>query len=334
MAGSSGNAAACCCLAAAVLVAASLGLSAAGRRVPPIAGSASDGQAPGQAPTFSSRTEAVRIDALVTENGRPVTGLQPGDFEVRDNGVPQQVDLMSFDRVPLTVIFTFDVSESVEGQRLADLRRAARAVLNGLKGEDQAALVTFNALVVRACETTTEHERIAAALEQVTTGGGTSLVDAVYAAMTLGAADTSRVLMIAFSDGLDISSWLAPESVVRAARQSDLVAYVVTTGGKGAQPFQERARAEYEDGMKRALDSRRFLEHVADVTGGQVFDLDSTRDLEGAFARILAEFRQRYLISYVPRSVSKEGWHKIEVSIKGRRGAAVRARSGYYAGGR
>jgi VWFA-related protein len=326
MAPSSGTAPACC-LAAVVLIAASLGLSAAGLRAPAVAGGPSDGQAP----TFSARTEAVRIDALVTENGRPVLGLQPGDFQVRDNGVPQQVDLVSFDRVPLTVIFTFDVSESVEGQRLADLRQAAQSVLNGLKVEDQAALVTFSAIVVRACEATVEHGRVGAALERLKTGGGTALVDAVYAGMTLGAADTSRAVMIVFSDGLDIVSWLAPEPVIRAARRSDVVVYAVTTGGKGPRPSQERARAEYEDGMKRVLDSWRFLKEVADVTGGTVFDLDSTRDLAGVFGRILAEFRQRYLVSYAPRGVSRDGWHNVEVTIRGRRSATVKARSGYQA---
>ena len=37
--------------------------------------------------TFTSRIEAVRVDVLVTENGRPVQGLTPADFEVLDNGV-------------------------------------------------------------------------------------------------------------------------------------------------------------------------------------------------------------------------------------------------------
>jgi Ca-activated chloride channel family protein len=65
------------------------------------------------------------------------------------------------------------------------------------------------------------------------------------------------------------------------------------------------------------------------ATGGAVFEVTASRDLGAAFTRILAEFRQRYLLSFVPRSKSRDGWHKLEVSIKGRRGLTVKARSGY-----
>ena len=51
-----------------------------------------------QRPTFSARVETVRVDALVTENGQPVPGLGPADFEVFDNGVRQDVELVSFEQ--------------------------------------------------------------------------------------------------------------------------------------------------------------------------------------------------------------------------------------------
>src|SRR6185295_11972252 len=54
--------------------------------------------------TFSSRVEAVRVDVLMTDNGQPVRGLGLPDFEVRDNGVLQQVDLVSFEQIPLNVV--------------------------------------------------------------------------------------------------------------------------------------------------------------------------------------------------------------------------------------
>jgi hypothetical protein len=47
------------------------------------------------------------------------------------------------------------------------------------------------------------------------------------------------------------------------------------------------------------------------------------------FLGILDEFRQRYLVSYSPRGVAGDGWHQLEVRIKGRRGVAVKARAGY-----
>jgi hypothetical protein len=74
-----------------------------------------------------------------------------------------------------------------------------------------------------------------------------------------------------------------------------------------------------------------FLKNLGEVTGGAVFEIESTKDLSQTFLRILAEFRQRYLLSFQPRGVSTTGWHRLEVRVKGRRGT-VRARAGYEAG--
>jgi hypothetical protein len=66
-----------------------------------------------QTPTFSSRLEVVRVDVLVTEDGRPVHGLKPADFDIRDEGVPQTVDIVSFEEIPLNVVLAMDISDSV-----------------------------------------------------------------------------------------------------------------------------------------------------------------------------------------------------------------------------
>ena len=76
--------------------------------------------------TFTSRIEAVRVDVLVTENGRPVQGLTPDDFEVLDNGVRQRVDLASFEQIPLNVVLALDMSASLQGLRLGHLQTAGK----------------------------------------------------------------------------------------------------------------------------------------------------------------------------------------------------------------
>jgi len=62
-----------------------------------------------QQPTFSSRVEAVRVDVLVKDRGQIVRGLGPQDFEVRDEGVLQEVDIVRLEQIPLNVILGLDV---------------------------------------------------------------------------------------------------------------------------------------------------------------------------------------------------------------------------------
>jgi Ca-activated chloride channel family protein len=245
--------------------------------------------------TFSSRIEAVRVDVLVTDNGQPVRGLGPADFEIRDNGVVQQIDLVSFDQAPLNAVLALDMSDSVAGERLDRLRAAGNAVLAGLKPADQSALVTFSHVV-----------QLGAGLSRAAGTGNTALFDGTYAGITVGGTDAGRALLIVFSDGLDTSSWLTADKVLDAARRSDVIVYAVSV---------------------RSPTKPDFLRDLTSLTSGRLFEVEKTEGLEAVFVGILEEFRHRYLVSYTPRGVSAEGWHTLDVRVK--RKAVVRARPGY-----
>ncbi len=272
---------------------------------------AAGGPAGQQAPTFSSRVEAVRVDVLVTEGARPVRGLKPSDFEVTDNGVLQQVDLAAFDEIPLNVVLALDVSGSMVGEPLAELKAAGSAVVDHLARDDRAALVTFSHMVEVRSKLTGDRPAVLAALDASWSGGETSLVDAAQAAMVLGESDVGRALVVLFSDGVDTTSWLAPAAVIRGARRTDAVVYGVSAPGTGTTP--------------------KFLEDLCDTTGGRLLEVKSGDRLTSALLQVLQEFRQRYVISYTPRGVSRDGWHTLKVRVK-TRGALVRARPGYLAG--
>jgi len=263
-----------------------------------------------QQPTFSTRRDAVRVDALVTEGGKVVTGLGASDFEVRDNGVPQTVDLVSFQQIPLNVILALDTSASVSGDRLDDLQKACRALLDRLTKDDKAALLTFSNLVLLRERLTPEIARVRETLEDVAPFGETSLVDGTHAATLLAGDDGARNLLIVFSDGLDTASWLAPERVLDSARRADIVVYAASS---------------------REAEESKFLDDLGKLTGGGLIKIASTKDLSATFLRILDEFRNRYLLSYSPAGVTKDGWHRLEVRLKNRR-ASIRARAGYQAG--
>jgi hypothetical protein len=71
-----------------------------------MAGSRVGAQLPApQQPRFTVRTDAVQVDVLVTHKGRTVTGLTADDFEVRDEGVLQRVEVVASEASPLNIIY-------------------------------------------------------------------------------------------------------------------------------------------------------------------------------------------------------------------------------------
>jgi len=187
--------------------------------------------------SFSAKVEAVRVDVLVTDKGQPVRGLGPADFEIFDNGVPQQVDLVSFEQIPLNVILALDMSKSVAGERLDHLRTAGHALMDGLTKGDQAALVVFRDAVTLGTDLTPDAGVVRVALDHEEPDGDTALVDGSYAAMVLGESDVGRALLIVFSDGLDTASWLPADAVLDAAKRSDVVAYGVSVRSNAKPEF-------------------------------------------------------------------------------------------------
>jgi VWFA-related protein len=280
-------------------------------------------------PTFRTRTAGVRIDVLVTADERPVSGLTAKDFVVTDSGVAQEVEVSSLRDLPVDVIIVLDVSTSLREEGLKHLVRATDTLLASLQPRDRAGLVTFSQVVVIRAPLTPEHARVRSIVRDLKIEGTTSAIDAVFAGTTLQTADRSSLLLV-FSDGVDTASWLRPDQVLATVRRSAVVPYAVVVGeglGGIVDPrFQDtfKRRAADEEPFD-AVGS--FLRDLV-VTGGGVFlHAEDTRVLERRFAEALDSFRQRYVITYVPRGVEGAGWHPVSIKVNG--GHRVRARPGY-----
>ena len=126
-----------------------------------------------------------------------------------------------------------------------------------------------------------------------------------YLGLSTASDDSSRALMLLFSDGFDTASFLTGEAVVDAAKRSNAVVHAV----------QFRPDP--------------FLGRLAEITGGRTWSAQSDRQLEELFGRVLDEMRARYLLTYTPAGPQKPGWHQIKVSLKGARGDVI-AKQGYF----
>ena len=247
------------------------------------------------------------MDVLVTDGHAPIAGLTARDFELRDNGVLQRVEVVDAANVPINAVLTLDTSASITGRRRSDLVSAGEALLDGLKPADRAGLTTFNHAVTPRMALTSDFGSVRSALQGIAPVGQTSVMDGVYVALTSTLDQSGRFLIVVCTDGADTTSWLQPSEVLDAAKRANGVIYAVTA-----------ADAKRSDALK----------DLADATGGQVLQVKSSNELRAAFQRILTEFRSRYVLAYSPEGVPIGGFHRLEIAVPKRR-ATVKARTGY-----
>jgi Ca-activated chloride channel homolog len=263
-------------------------------------------------PGFTARAAglAVALAPIVTDrSGRYVLGLQKEDFSVFDDGRPQRIE--TFDTVdsPLAAILVLDVSASMQ-PKIDEAARAARAFVGALKPDDRVGLFTFNSAIVGRLDLTRDRPKILAAIDAATPDGETALYDAIAAALRHLSSIPQRKAVVVFTDGEDNRSRFSVDQVIELARGSEVSIFCVAEG-----------EANSEESVK-------FLERLANETGGRAYEIGQIRKLSAAFGAIVQELRSQYFLTYTPTNRRPHSWHTVEV--RGNRpGLVVRAKKSY-----
>ncbi len=170
----------------------------------------------------------VMIDATVKTKGGKIMGdLKKEDFELREDGVPQNLRIFSRDELPLNVALVLDLSDSI-GPFLGPLRDAANAALSSLKPEDEVALFTFSTEAELRVPFTTDKTKIAEQINAFKVGGATNINDGIFvpAKYLLTAPNKGRRVIILISD--DVATYSGGEGtrdIVTELIASDAVLY-------------------------------------------------------------------------------------------------------------
>ncbi len=280
-----------------------------------------------QQPTFRASVDVVKVDASVSRSGEHVEGLTAQNFEVFDNGVKQKITNVAIAQVPLEVYLVLDLSGSVQGEALAQLKRAANALVDGLVPADRVALLTFAKTVTVQQELTSNFQAFKAALAEATPSGNTALYDAVLKAISMRQPKDNRAIVVVFTDEGDNASSSTKKDAVDAAERSDVTGYGVL-----APASQPTGIGVGMGGMGMSAPQFQlgFLRALADGTGGRVFRASPRIPLEDLFEMVLDDARSRYVLTYSPDKTTP-GWHKLNVKLVGAKGD-VTARRGYFVG--
>jgi VWFA-related protein len=294
---------------------------------------------------FKSNVDGIIIPVSVTAGNHPALNLTAADFELRDNGVVQEIQRVDSEKVPLDLTLLLDLSASVDGPQLRRLKTAVSDTASLLKRDDRIRLVAISQVLREVFGLRPRGG--AMPLEMLAAEGATSLYDGLAATMMRPSETGRRQLIVAFTDGRDSTSIIEAATAAEIARLSESVVDVVVPANPSGPDAAARRLSQRSSGLDsiigenvvmgakgpavRAPDDPAIvaLTGIVKPTGGQVFLLDANDSVSRGFRAMLEEFRASYVLQYVPRDVVAEGWHEVTVTIKNHGKYDVRSRKGY-----
>jgi Ca-activated chloride channel family protein len=256
--------------------------------------------------------------------GRFVSGLKKNAFTVYDESQEQEISFFSDDDTPISVGILFDVSGSMNGEKIQKARQALSKFIGTSHPNDEYFLIAFNKRAQLLLDRTRNGEAVIDKLQMVQPKENTALYDAVY----LGTERVQRGshqkrALIIISDGQDNNSRYTFSDVRKQLKESDVSVYAI--GILGGSDLSGA------DGIR----GQAYLDELTSVTGGRSFYPQTNLELDEIFERIALELRHQYSIGYKPANFVNDGkWRKLKVKVKPPRGLPrlfVRSKEGYYA---
>jgi len=306
-------------LSRALLAAAAIGLGVVtvAAQQPP-APPARQTPAPPGGPTFRTTTQIVPLVVTVTEaDRRLVPNLERDDFQVFDNGVPQELTFFRNETTPFTCVVMLDTSASMTGS-LDLLKAAAEQFLLRLLPIDKCQVGAFNDKIQLSGRFTGDRDDLIGSLADLQYGNPTRLYDAVETSLNELKEVEGRRVVLVFTDGDDTFSKIGGGTVLDRATADETMIYAI-----GLQ-------SEFFNGMRMTRSKPdRSLKKFAEETGGGYFELTKTADLAPTFTRVAQELHSQYVMGFAPKALDGRV-HKLEVRVN-RPGMTARARKSYVA---
>jgi tight adherence protein B len=227
------------------------------------------------------------IPPAISENGRPVAGLQ-------------EQNLGSVKAIAALI----DRSQSMRGKPLADAIAAARAFVRAKQAADELSVIAFGSRPLTMSPFSTVRLDADEPLSRLKpdTARGTALYDAIAsAAHQLKSNPLPGRVIIVLTDGADNASKATIDQAIAAARDANAAVYAIGIEGAGFTSDP--------------------LVQISGATGGQYYGAASTSKLASVYGTIAQTLKRTWRVSYVTAARPGDRIH-VTASIYGHGTAA------------
>ncbi|MGB7602969.1 MAG: VWA domain-containing protein [Candidatus Sulfotelmatobacter sp.] len=306
-----------------------------------------------ESPDLHVVVNLVQLNVAVTDkNGNYITGLQPKDFSITEDGIAEKIATFAEGNEP-----AFSLIESADPTRSSDAasnpdkgssagdpphslgplvaganvfllfdtsnymyrgfvfaQDAIAEFVRSLGTADKIAFYSYSRDLSRAAALTSDRAQVLRAVRSTVAGDEAALYNTLLLTLKDASQSQGRKVVVVFSNGPDNSSVVPPEDVSEFAQSAGVSIYMISTQEAKLEPV-----------------STAVFDRMTAATGGKAYFARNWRDEKQAFASVRDDLEHLYSLSYYPKYNPNSGWRTITVKLVGEhlKKHKIRTRSGY-----
>ena len=294
-----------------------------------------------QEPIETIRIDSDLVDLKVSVLGFPPNApppvLEPKDFLILEDGVPQEITFFAAADTPFDLVLLLDLSGS-NSKKLKMIRNSAKRFVDAARDVDRIALVTFTDQPALYSSFSLDRKKLKKTIDDMDEAiGGTNFWDAMNYVLTdliPQGSGLRRSAIVVMTDGVDNAipdvpgpgSRIPFETLLERIRSSESIVFPIYLDNEeeNVKRFRE-SRAAYAQ-------AREQLKQIANVCGTPLYQAAKLSDLDTVYPQVVRDLSTVYSIGYRPSNKSLDGkWRSVEVQLTKRSDLFARTKRGYYA---
>ena len=294
-----------------------------------------------QDPIETVRIDSDLVDLKVSVLGAPANTpppiLQPKDFVVFEDGVPQEIAFFQAADTPFDLVLLLDLSGS-NSKNLKMIRNSAKRFVDAARDVDRIALVTFTDQPALYSTFSLDRKKLKKTIDEIDEAeGGTKFWDAmdyVLSDLITQGSGLRRSAIVVMTDGVDnalpdidgTGSKVSFEQLLERIRNSESIVFPIYLD------TEEENVKRYHYSRAAYAQAREQLGQIANLCGTPLYKAGRLSDLDMVYTQVVRDLSTVYSIGYTPTNKSLDGkWRTLEVLFTTRSDLFARTKRGYYA---
>lgn len=293
------------------------------------------------------KVETIRIDSDLVDLKVSVLGfppnapppiLEPKDFVVLEDGVPQEISFFAAADTPFDLVLLLDLSAS-NSKKLKMIRNSAKRFVDVARDVDRIALVTFTDRPALYSSFSLDRKKLKKTIDEIDEAyGGTSFWDSmawVLHDLIPQGSGLRRSAIVVMTDGVDnalpdvegAGSQTPFEELLARIRNSETIVFPIylDTEEEEVKRHRNTSRAAYAT-------AREQLAQIANTCGTPLYKAMRLSDLDQVYTQVVRDLSTVYSIGYSPTNKALDGkWRSVEVRLATRTDLFARTKRGYFA---